>query len=106
MYFFPRGYSGFFVVTVIVTALILLLFGGPAPAAGFSRSCTYSQFYGSRCVWQTIKDPAPPTAEEIEAKRAEIAKWEAFCKPVRNVGDDGLVRLTYAHKGCEFGRSE
>lgn len=90
----------------LVLAALAVLTVTSAQAAGYSRVCTYSQFYGSRCTWQAIRDPAPPTEAEIEAKRADIAKWEAFCKPVRNVGDDGLVRLTYAHKGCEFGRSE
>lgn len=37
---------------------------------------------------------------------ADIAKWEEFCQPRRTYDEYGVVRLVYAHKGCEFGRSE
>ena len=44
--------------------------------------------------------------EDEKARRASIEKWEAFCKPKRTYDDEGVVRLVYARKGCEFGRSE
>jgi len=91
---------------LVLAALAAVTFASTASAGGYSRACTYSQFYGSRCTWQTVKDPAPPTEAEIEAKRVENAKWEAFCKPVRTPDSLGMIRLTYAHPGCEFGRSE
>ena len=40
------------------------------------------------------------------ARRVSIEKWEAFCKPTRTVDSEGVGRLVYAKKGCEFGRSE
>ena len=44
--------------------------------------------------------------EDEKARRASIEKWEAFCKPQRTYDNEGVTRLTYARKGCEFGRSE
>jgi len=48
----------------------------------------------------------PKTAADIAARDAEVAKWESFCTPTKHTDDVGVVRLKYAHKGCEFGRSE
>ena len=48
-------------------------------------------------------------AQELEdqrARRASIDKWEGFCKPQRTYDSFGVGRLVYAHKGCEYGRSE
>ena len=44
--------------------------------------------------------------EDEKARRASIEKWEAFCKPTRTFDNEGVGRLVYAKKGCEFGRSE
>ena len=44
--------------------------------------------------------------EDEKARRASIEKWEAFCKPTRSIDSEGVGRLVYAQKGCEFGRSE
>jgi hypothetical protein len=43
---------------------------------------------------------------DAKAKEEKIAKWEAFCQPAKQMDSEGIVRLTYAHKGCEFGRDE
>lgn len=57
--------------------------------------------------WLLDKGPRivhlPPMTE---AQQVEDRKWEAFCQPVRNADEWGVVRLSYAHKGCEFGRSQ
>lgn len=45
---------------------------------------------------------AARSAEDIEAERV---KWVAFCKPVGHLDKYGVTRLTYAHEGCEFGRT-
>jgi len=60
-------------------------------------------------VWRALHPPVRNPAQDQEdekAKRASIEKWEAFCKPKRTYDDEGVVRLLYARKGCEFGRSE
>ena len=69
----------------------------------------YSQFFGSLCTTTYLDDPPRDLAQEKEdekARRASIEKWEAFCKPQRTYDKEGVVRLVYAKKGCEFGRSE
>lgn len=41
------------------------------------------------------------TPEEI---KEEEERWVAYCKPTRGQPDQyGVVRMVYAHKGCEFG---
>jgi hypothetical protein len=50
--------------------------------------------------------PLPTTEADVKERAASIARWEAFCKPVRNVDSLGVTRLTYAHPGCEYGRGE
>lgn len=100
---------------VLLSAVVLAIFvfvgfyARPALSAGFTidRSCTNSRYYGTHC--RTVVAPIVDdvmTAEEIAAKAARIAKWEAYCTPKRNYDNEGVVRLTYAKKGCEFGRSE
>jgi hypothetical protein len=45
-------------------------------------------------------------AADEAAKQERIKKWETFCKPTRTYDSEGVIRLVYARKGCEFGRSE
>ena len=69
----------------------------------------YSKFFGRVCTTTYLDDPPRDLAQEKEdekARRASIEKWEAFCKPQRTYDKEGVVRLVYAKKGCEFGRSE
>lgn len=90
----------------ILAAIAATIISSPALAGGYNLRCTQSKFFGTNCAFTTIADPAPLTKAEIEAKDREIAKWEAFCKPVRVTDSEGLVRLRYAEKGCESGRNE
>lgn len=77
----------------------------PALADGVHTRCTHSQFYGTNCTTMYVPDPAPPTAEEIAEHAARAKRWDEFCKPTPGEPDAyGMVRLQYAHKGCEFGR--
>jgi hypothetical protein len=87
----------------------LTLLSTSAQAWQVVERCTESQYYGRKCVTSYLDDPARNEAQEREderARRASIEKWEAFCKPTRTYDNEGVVRLTYARRGCEFGRSE
>jgi hypothetical protein len=90
-----------------IAALILL--STSAQAWQVVERCTDSKFYGRVCTASYLDDPVRNPAQELEdekARRASIEKWEAFCKPTRTYDNEGVVRLVYARKGCEFGRSE
>lgn len=50
--------------------------------------------------------PQPTSAAGLAAQAEEDARWEKFCRPIRRVDDLGVTRLSYAHDGCEFGRSQ
>ena len=88
---------------------VLVLMSVPASAWDVIRTCNYSRFYGDTCKTSVIADPVRDTAREAAdeaAKQERIKKWETFCKPTRTYDSEGVVRLVYARKGCEFGRSE
>jgi hypothetical protein len=88
---------------------ILALVSTSAQAWQIVERCTFSKFYGSVCTTSFLDDPPRSLAQEQEderARRASIEKWEAYCKPTRTYDNEGVVRLVYAKKGCEFGRSE
>ncbi|WP_375413683.1 hypothetical protein [uncultured Bradyrhizobium sp.] len=88
---------------------VLALMSGSAQAWDINTTCTYSRFYGSTCKTQVLADPPRDYAREAEdeaAKQERIRKWEEFCKPARTYDSEGVIRLVYARKGCEFGRSE
>ena len=94
---------------IIYAIVTLALLSTSAQAYRIVERCTYSQFFGSMCTTQFLNDPPRNIAQELEdekARRASIEKWEAFCKPTRTYDKEGVVRLVYAKKGCEFGRSE
>jgi hypothetical protein len=92
-----------------IAALILMSTSVSAEGWDVIERCTYSKFFGRTCTTSYRDVPPRDLAQEKEdekARRASIEKWEAFCKPVRNYDNEGVGRLAYAHKGCEFGRSE
>jgi hypothetical protein len=92
-------------------AALALLASTVAAQADFDlkRSCTFSRFYGLNCT-TSYREPTQvdPVQARIDAEERErsIAKWEAFCKPTKQYDSEGVARLVYAAKGCEFGRSE
>jgi len=88
---------------------VLALMSVPASAWDVIRTCNYSRFYGDTCKTSVIADQPRDYAQEAAdeaAKQERIKKWETFCKPTRTYDSEGVVRLVYARKGCEFGRSE
>jgi len=98
--------------TAIYVIVGLALMSSAAQAWEQRTTCSHSRFYGtSSCRTVGIEDQ-PQTrddaqeAEDYRAKVEETKKWEAYCKPTRSYDDLGVVRLAYARRGCEFGRSE
>ena len=97
------------VFAIAAIALVTTSMSTPVQAWELVERCTYSKFFGRTCRTTYIEDEARNPAQEIEdqkARRASIDKWEGFCKPVRTYDNFGVGRLVYAHRGCEFGRSE
>jgi hypothetical protein len=94
---------------ILYAIVTLALLSTSAQAWQVVERCTYSKFFGRVCTTSYLDDPPRNAAQELEdekARRASIEKWEAFCKPQRTYDSEGVVRLVYARKGCEFGRSE
>jgi hypothetical protein len=97
------------IMKTLIAVAALVLMSSSAQAWKVVERCTYSKYYGKTCTTSYLDDPQRNVAQEQEdekARRASIEKWEAFCKPQRAYDNEGVTRLTYARKGCEFGRSE
>ena len=90
----------------------LALMSGAAQAWEIRTTCSHSRFYGSSSCRTVGIEDQPQTrdyaqeAEDYKARQQRIKNWEAFCKPTRTYDNEGVIRLVYAKKGCEFGRSE
>jgi hypothetical protein len=94
---------------ILFAIVAFTLLSTSAQAWQVVERCTHSQFFGKMCTTSYIDDQPRNAAQDQEdekARRASIEKWEAFCKPTRTYDKEGVVRLVYARKGCEFGRSE
>jgi hypothetical protein len=94
-----------------IATIALLSISTSASAEGWDvvERCTYSKFFGRMCTTSYRDAPSRSLAQDQEdekARRASIEKWEAYCKPTRTYDREGVGRLAYARKGCEFGRSE
>jgi hypothetical protein len=94
---------------ILYAIATLALLSTSAQAWQIVERCTHSKFNGKVGTTSDLDDPVRNTAQDQEderARRASIEKWEAFCKPTRTYDQEGVVRLQYARRGCEFGRSE
>lgn len=82
---------------------VLAMSATPADATTISTKCfrSYGDFSCSTRIGIDPRDDAILWTDPVR-----IAKWEAFCRPTPVEGKDGLVRLTYAHEGCDMGRTE
>lgn len=91
------------IVLSTVTALALI-----APAFAFDHTITFAPYYkfppGASA--RIINIQPPISQVERDAMAVEDRKWETFCRPVRHVDEFNVTRLSYAHEGCEFGRSQ
>ena len=71
-----------------------------------------SRFYGFHQCVRSLKEIVEPVRDpererqEAQAREVEAVKWETFCKPSFHADEYGMHRASYAHSGCEFGRSE
>ncbi len=94
--------------TTALAALALLA----SVTLGFSQTVRHELTIRHAPYWnglpnaRVIHVPQPTSEAGQRAQEAEVAKWEAYCQPVRRVDEYGLARLTYRVKGCEFGKSE
>ncbi len=98
-------------ITYVIASLAMMV--GSAQAWEIRSNCSTSWYFGSgscRIIGTEDRPVAPrdyaQEAEDLRVKQAGIKKWETYCKPVRNYDDLGVVRLSYARQGCEFGRIE
>lgn len=67
------------------------------------------------CLWgesslssdpRVIHVPQPTSEADIKARDERIKKWETDCDVKLVRGQYGVMRYTYAKKGCEFGSPE
>ena len=93
---------------ILFAIATLAMVSTSAQAWEMVEKCTFSKFFGRTCRTTYVESERNPVQdqEDEKARRASIEKWEGFCQPVRSYDKLGVVRLSYAHKGCEFGRSE
>jgi len=94
---------------IALAAVATLASCAPALAEGVKLNCrttSYGGTFNGGCVLETLQGPRVLTDAEAAALKAEDDKWLAFCKPVREPDNEGVIHLRYAKKGCEFGRSE
>jgi hypothetical protein len=97
---------------IVLTAFVVA--ASPAFATSWveTSNCRYSRFYGFHQCTRTLTEIVAPARDpererqEAQAREAEAVKWEAFCKPTFHLDEYGMHRASYAHSGCEFGRSE
>ena len=93
---------------IILAAVLLTSTAAFADDEFRVNSRCYGNSYVSGCktVYSGPNEPIYLTPEERAAQEAEIAKWEAFCKPTKRQDALGVYRFVYAHKGCDLARSE
>ena len=97
---------------IVLTAFIVA--ASPAFATSWveTSNCRYSRFYGFHQCVRSLKEIVEPVRDpererqEAQAREVEAVKWESFCKPSFHADEYGMHRASYAHSGCEFGRSE
>ena len=94
--------------------IALAICASPAFAGTFvsTRGCNFSFSWGyGNCVFTSayIADPIRIPEQERQdaiAQARQDEKWDTFCKPTFTADQYGVRRATYAHKGCDVGRSE
>lgn len=95
---------------IVIAAVAILV---AAPAFAQERTTTTTRCIemgdGKSCTTTSMDLSSGYVSRRIsKEEQAEIdnrhAKWVAFCKPVGKIDAYGMNRLSYAHKGCEFGR--
>lgn len=101
-------------LTVMRAVYVILALAFALQSAGaweVRTSCSSSRAYSNLSCRTVGADTPPPRdyaqeAEDLKARQERIGKWEAFCKPTSIQDQFGVVRLVYAHRNCDLGRSQ
>lgn len=80
---------------------------GMAHAGGYTAGWTCSHGYQNcNLVTGYIEGADAKIINVLPQEGSERDRaWVAFCKPTEERGDHGVIYYTYAHEGCEFGRT-
>lgn len=101
-------------VKKLIALAAFVLAASPAFASSWveTSSCKGSWRFGYHQCKRTlteipdrVRDPERER-QEAQAREKEAVKWETYCKPIFRRDELGVQRASYAHPGCEFGRSE
>ena len=95
---------------LVALAAIFAALSSSALAGGMVGTSCYHNSGGVSC-YTTFTGNMSNSPRVIEGilptwTKEEDAKWVAFCKPEKRIDSLGITRLSYAHEGCGFGRSE
>lgn len=101
-----------YIAYAVIGALVIgtaCAWASKAHAGGLQFNCHSTYGYGQHstsCALEPIPEPRKLTADEIAQQERDAEHWQAYCQPKRQPDDEGVVHLTYAHAGCDRGRSE
>jgi hypothetical protein len=93
----------------IMIALALVASTASAQAGWHHRSQSYiwtSPVYSYEQPSAAIYAVGRSSSADEAARQERIGRWEAFCRPVAHVDTLGVSRYSYAHEGCDVGRTE
>jgi hypothetical protein len=100
----------------VLFALAFTASSGSAAKADWAISSSCVGGWGAgACFVQKRSFPRDPHVRQVggfdneadaKASAERDRKWTAFCKPVAFIDRYGVERLSYAHPGCEHGRSQ
>ena len=92
---------------ILTASVVCAALATPAAAQDTRLRIVLEPWYKFGHTQAQIVHVPPPTSDYERAQQAiRIEVWEKACKPVGRVDDLGVTRLSYAMKGCEFGRTE
>lgn len=91
-----------YMIAALATALLVT----SAQAGMIQTNC--GRYGGTfNCTTQFIpSQSADAKVIEIPPSGNDDAKWVEFCKPTIHTDALGVGRYSYAHPGCEYGRTE
>ena len=93
-----------FLITAALASLTLT-----SAHADMDIQCSSSSYGGQFHAGCHLGDGTGKQAADLrtpEERAAADHKWEEFCKPEKHTDNLGMTRMSYAHPGCDVGRSE
>lgn len=93
----------------IVLSIAFALSMPAAAHADFASRTTCGRTYMGKYECSSVVSRGPQYTGPVELRtpqeiKDEEDRWIAYCQPKRGAPDEyGVVRMIYAHKGCEFG---